>query len=155
MGDICSVYQMAGTPNWARKAEGLQGRKWKWAAHYYAMHLVVLSESTDFTKLDFRACFSHLFLSTLPRKGLNKSPIQQLRAIGSQILNFLQFNFMVICLILIIFSGRLFHLLRKELAWRPITPEVSRINENSVSKDLKFSFTVFRVEHLKGKDELQ
>lgn len=36
-----------------------------------------------------------------------------------------------------------------------ITPEVTRINENSVSKDSKCSFTVFRVEPLKGKHEFQ
>lgn len=96
-------------------AERAQGRKWKWSAHYYAMHLVVLSKSTDFTKLDFRACFSHLFFSTLPRKGLNKSPIQQLRAIGSEILHFLQFNFMVICLILIIISRLAFSFVEKRI----------------------------------------
>lgn len=79
------------------------------------MHLVVLSKSTDFTKLHFRACFSHLFFSTLPRKGLNKSPIQQFRAIGSEILNFLQFNFMVVCLILIIISRLPFSFVKERI----------------------------------------
>lgn len=72
--DICSAHQVVGAHNSAGKHR--RTLRWEWSAHCYAMCSALLSKSTDCTKLDFPTYFSNLFFSALPRKGLNKSPIQ-------------------------------------------------------------------------------